>query len=323
MSDKVNESLTLTFGSLFAGIGGFDLGLERAGMVCKWQVEIDEFCRRVLTKHWSDVPKFGDIRDCGKHNLEAVDVICGGFPCQPFSAAGKRRGAADDRYLWPEMLRIISELKPTWVVGENVAGFISMGLDSAVADLEATGYEVQPLVLPACGVNAPHQRYRVFIVAHAKSDNGTRGNITKDFANGSGWESRKELDTNYDDARFMAHADSRRRPQCETGERGLPEFDANGNGIGITNAPLPNGLRWQTKHDDNGHNANGQTRWQPIAADSALGDIGDFWRSEPGVRRVADGIPNVLDRLRCLGNAVVPQLAEVIGKAIMEVEQYE
>lgn len=102
----------ITFGSLFSGIGGFDLGLERAGMVCKWQVENNEFCQKVLTKHWPNVSRFGDIKNVTKEQLEPVDLICGGFPCQPFSQAGKQRGKADDRYLWPEMLRVIRELKP-------------------------------------------------------------------------------------------------------------------------------------------------------------------------------------------------------------------
>lgn len=229
----------MKFGSLFAGIGGFDLGLERSGMRCEWQVEIDEFCNKVLEKHWRDVPRFGDIRECGKRNLAPVDVICGGFPCQPFSVAGKRRGKEDDRHLWPEMLRVISELKPTWVIGENVSGFINMGLDVAFADLEAEGYEVEAIVLPACGVNAPHQRYRVFIVAHTKCDSA--GTTFRQRGNGRGADSQQDnRDGVGDDAgngggeigTHVAHANGTRRPQCETGERGLPEFDANGNGIG-------------------------------------------------------------------------------------------
>ncbi len=155
----------MKFGSLFAGIGGFDLGLERAGMECAWQVEIDEYCTKVLTKHWPNVPKYGDIRDVGK-DLETVDLICGGFPCQPFSVAGKRKGTADDRHLWPEMLRVISELKPTWVLGENVPGIINIFLDQALSDLEAEGYSTEAYVLPACAFDAPHRRDRLFIVAN-------------------------------------------------------------------------------------------------------------------------------------------------------------
>ena len=232
------------FGSLFAGIGGFDLGLERAGMTCKWQVEINSYCLKVLEKHWPNVKRYKDVRDVhgvvayanwnglqeqgtklktsgdrqfyetstdttsgepreqtesegredigGRNNqdwngatcqncLEPVDLICGGFPCQPFSCAGKRKGKEDDRYLWPEMFRIIQELKPRWVLGENVAGIINLELENCFIDLEMAGYEVQALVIPACAVQAPHRRDRVWIVAHSRnsSDRARRGTISK------------------------------------------------------------------------------------------------------------------------------------------------
>lgn len=169
----------LTVGSLFSGIGGFDLGLERAGFEIKWQVEIDEFCKKILSKHWQNVPKFSDIKNCGSHNLETVDLICGGFPCQPFSIAGKRRGNKDDRYLWSEMFRIIKEIKPSWVIGENVTGIINMALEQVCVDLEAEGYDVQPLIIPACAVNAPHRRDRVWILAN---------NTQKDKSEWEGWQ---------------------------------------------------------------------------------------------------------------------------------------
>src|ERR1044071_2209829 len=117
----------MKFGELFAGFGGIGLGLEQAGMVCRWQVESDPFCQKVLTKHWPNVPKFNDVREVGKHNLESVDLICGGFPCQPYSVCGKGLGASDDRFLWPEMLRVVSELNPEWVVGDNVSGIAANG----------------------------------------------------------------------------------------------------------------------------------------------------------------------------------------------------
>jgi DNA-cytosine methyltransferase len=159
----------MTFGSLFAGIGGFDLALEKIGMTCKWQVEIDPFCQKVLAKHFPNVQRYSDVKEVGSHNLEPVDLICGGFPCQPFSVAGKQRGKEDDRYLWDEMLRVISELKPSWVIGENVAGIIELALEQVCASLEVQGYEVQPLIIPACAVNAPHRRDRVWIIANRTS----------------------------------------------------------------------------------------------------------------------------------------------------------
>lgn len=130
---------------LFSGIGGFSLGLERAGMKTIAFCEIEDFPRKVLRKHWPDVPIFEDVRKLHAADLpEPVDVICGGFPCQPFSECGKRKGKDDDRYLWPEMFRIIKECKPTWVIGENVTGLDGLGLEQSASDLESIGYEVAP-----------------------------------------------------------------------------------------------------------------------------------------------------------------------------------
>jgi DNA (cytosine-5)-methyltransferase 1 len=160
----------MRFGSLFSGIGGFDLGLERAGMECAWQVENNLFGLGVLAKHWPAVQRFEDVHHVGATNLSAVDLIVGGFPCQPFSNAGHARGEDDNRNLWPEMLRVVSELKPRWVVGENVIGLINLYLDSVLTDLEKAGYEAWPLVLPSAAFDTPHQRGRVFILAHSDSE---------------------------------------------------------------------------------------------------------------------------------------------------------
>ena len=252
----------MTIGSLFSGIGGFDLGLERAGMKIKWQVEIDEFCNRVLEKHWPDVKRYRDIKEIGGEELEPVDVVCGGFPCQPFSAAGKRRSKQDDRYLWPEMLRVISTVRPTWVVGENVAGIISLALDDVLADLEDAGYSCGSLVIPACAVNAPHRRDRVWIVAHRNSSKQTSADTD--------CEHRKESD---------------RRHQ-----------------LGQTRRKMPSG--WSLD----------ESLWQETWIQAAT-----------RICRVDDGLPGRLDRakrLKALGNAVVPQIVEIIGRAIMKIEKH-
>jgi DNA (cytosine-5)-methyltransferase 1 len=159
----------MTFGSLFSGIGGIDLGLERAGMTCKWQAEVEPYCVAVLERHWPGVKRYGDVTTINWAEAEPVDLICGGFPCQPFSLAGKRRGAADERNLWPEMLRAVQVVRPHWVVGENVPG-IGDYLGTICTDLEAEGYEVLPLELPAAAFGAPHLRYRLFIVAHSNGE---------------------------------------------------------------------------------------------------------------------------------------------------------
>ena len=202
--------MELTHLSLFSGIGGLDLAAEWAGFHTVGQCEWADYPTRVLEKHWPDVPRWRDIRTltkesfCERTGLRTVDIISGGFPCQPFSKAGQRRGKSDDRYLWPEMLRAIREIQPDWVVGENVAGILSMvqpGSETALGreeslfgevdrkrilhrqeyvvetvcnDLEREGYFVQPVVIPACAVGAPHRRDRVFFIAH-RADAGVKG----------------------------------------------------------------------------------------------------------------------------------------------------
>lgn len=255
--------MSITFGSLFAGIGGFDLGLERAGMKCKWQVEIDPFCQRVLAKHWPSVERFSDVKECGKHNLEPVDLICGGFPCQPHSLAGKRRGAQDDRDLWPEYRRIVDELKPRWVLAENVPGIRTTILDQVLSDLENLNYTAGALVVPACAFNAPHIRKRVFIVAHA---------------NGGGLP---------------------KQGFCTKQQGGAETFGA-GETLGNTKS---------IRHARQMGQSN--TEQQAITRAS-------WWGIEPEVGRVADGFPGRVDRIRALGNAVVPQVVEWLGCRIIE-----
>ena len=173
----------MTHASLFSGIGGFDLAAEWAGWTNAFNCEIDPFCRRVLKYHFPDAEQYGDITkaDFSKWR-DRIDVLTGGFPCQPFSLAGKRKGTEDARYLWPSMLGVIRAVRPRWVVGENVYGLVNWSdglvLDTVCSDLEAAGYEVGTYVIPACGVGAPHRRDRIWIVAHgadARAEDKRRG----------------------------------------------------------------------------------------------------------------------------------------------------
>jgi len=164
----------LTVMSLFSGIGGLDLAAEWAGMQTVMFCEKDHFCQQILKQHWPNVPVVEDVRNV---RGMPVDVVTGGYPCQPFSVAGSRKGNGDDRYLWPEMLRVVRECRPTWVVGENVKGHITLGLDTVCDDLEAAGYAVQPYCIPACATGANHERERIFVVAYSASngrDDGTK-----------------------------------------------------------------------------------------------------------------------------------------------------
>lgn len=154
---------------LFSGIGGFALAASwvwgKEHEIHSF-VEIDPFCQKVLKKHWPNVPIVSDIKEY-RHDGTTIDLLTGGFPCQPFSVAGKQRGTEDDRWRWPEMFKVISEVKPRWIIGENVAGIVKMELDNCISDLEAEGYECQPFIIPACAVDAPHRRDRVWIVAYS------------------------------------------------------------------------------------------------------------------------------------------------------------
>lgn len=183
-------------GSLFSGGGGFDLAAERVGWQNVFHCEKDTFCRKILKHYWPEAETIEDIKEFdGTRFAGTIDIISGGFPCQPFSIAGKRRGTEDDRYLWPEMLRIIRQVKPRWVVGENVLGLVNWNdglvLEQVQLDLEGAGYEVSTFVLPAAGVNAPHQRYRVWIVAYNAEYDSKRKEKDHSDTCSAGWAKSK------------------------------------------------------------------------------------------------------------------------------------
>ena len=298
----------LTHLSLFTGIGGLDLAAEWAGFRTVGQCEWADFPQAVLAKHWPDVPKWRDIRTLTKEafyertGLETVTVLSGGFPCQPFSVAGKRRGKEDDRYLWPEMLRVIQEIRPRWVVGENVAGIVTMALDKVLSDLEAIGYSCQAVIIPACAVDAPHRRDRCAILAYCGGI-GLQAEGTKLQTEGASRDGAAFPNTNSQgQQRRQQHGTPdtgwKKEPHRSAGQCGQVISDTYGTGLQIARSKP--GIE------------------APQPKDGIT--VGSWWPAEPNVGRVADGIPNRVDRLKCLGNAVVPQAFFPIFRAIAELE---
>jgi len=293
---------------LFSGIGGFALA-------AKWVwgdehnivsfVEIDPFCQKVLKKHWPDVPCHEDIRILDYEKIMAyttstrlqtkgrkkaqqgiyansssqakrwapsepktkINLLTGGFPCQSFSVAGKRRGKADDRYLWPEMFRIIRECRPDWIIGENVAGIINMALDTVLSDMEDEGYTTESFIIPACAVDAPHRRDRVWIVANndRKRQQGERIQL------------------------------------CRERQKEVSEINGASEDVADTKRILSQGCEERPEQE--------QFR----------GKSG--WLIEPDVGRVAHGIPSRVDRLKSLGNAIVPQVVVPIMQTIKDIDE--
>jgi DNA (cytosine-5)-methyltransferase 1 len=249
----------LTFGSLFAGIGGIDLGFERAGMACKWQVEINPYAQKVLAKHWPNVRRHDDVRTWPQPDTERVDVIAGGFPCQDISYAGKGAGLTGERSgLFYEVARIVREMGPRFVVLENVSALLTRGMGDVLGTLASLGFNAEWECLPAAAFGAPHGRDRVFVLACNTNSNNV----------------------------------------CEVGEcsRERKKAAADGSLQGKGSRILP-------------------------FSDTTRPGWRGCWEHEPAVGRVADGVSHRVDRLRGLGNAVVPQVAEFIGRMIVEAEQ--
>ena len=442
--------------SLFSGIGGIDLGLEATGYYkTALFSEIDPFCQKILKKHWPNVPIIPDVRDINGKEIE-TDVLVGGFPCQPFSVAGKRKGKEDERHLWPEMFRIIKEARPPIVIGENVPGIINtqMALGQCVSDLESEGYKVQPVVLPACSVNAPHRRYRVFIIAMVDTDNlrfpqhsgeekekqvgwtetplvsggsfmansgcsewwqqpsGNTESVGRGASEKTQWTAHSDsFGGSGEGAEAMANTNSSSRSSWESrgadreisaeseglrggeSERKAREESWSGSeNVADTTGVISNGggrgdhskegeIQWETgrkssflanstasgsqaspeecgntgkeqetvaastrsgsggeenvadtcgtglssasfARSDEGSEEESRNEF-PAGCGSALdwGDISGNWTVEPTVGRVAHGVPNRVHRIKALGNAVVPQLAYVIGMSIIKAMQ--
>jgi DNA (cytosine-5)-methyltransferase 1 len=279
----------LTFGSLFAGIGGIDLGFERAGLRCKWQVEIEPYSQKVLAKHWPEVRRHDDVRTWPQPDTEYVDIIAGGFPCQDISYAGKGAGLQGERSgLFFEVCRIVGDMGPRIVVLENVAALLTRGMDEVLGSLASIGYDAEWHCIPAASFGAPHVRDRVFILGYS-NDDGQYG--SKDRQG-----NRERKNCNQERAnQFCQLAGSGRK-----GKGNVPESND------VANTHIK-GLQERQGKDAGGAR---QVCW-PKPSRS------EWWITEPSVGRVANGVPKRVDRIRGLGNAVVPQVAEYIGRCIV------
>lgn len=304
----------LTHLSLFTGIGGLDLAAEWAGFTTVGQCEFAASPTKVLEKHWPDVPRWRDIRTLTKESfyertgLRTVDVISGGFPCQPFSVAGKQKGKGDDRYLWPEMLRVITELRPRCVVGENVPGIIKIAAGQVVKDLERAGYHVVVFNFEAAAVGAWHRRSRVFFVGIADvadaDEDGLRKGADAEHAAGSRQPTQPGLAVSGEAMADAARERIQRHAEICAAEQekrsGEMQSDAESGNEAVYDT-MCSGCAGIARRKQSQELADGRC-----------------WAAEPDVGRVAHGIPARVDRLKCLGNAVVPQQAYPIFKALME-----
>ena len=280
----------ITFGSLFAGIGGFDLGFERAGIACKWQVEIDDFASKVLAKHWPDVHRERDILQCGGHNLEPVDVICGGFPCQDISYAGRGAGLDGERSrLFFEAVRVVCELQPRCVVLENVAALLSRGLDRVLGTLAEIGYDAEWHCIPAVAVGAPHIRDRVFVIGRSRA--GIVGDT--DSTRCGSWTTE--------------------RSKCSETIQPMPATGSEDVAYAKRHTTIPKSNMQTTQREVESSRRIDVARCGMDSRVRIATDSG-WWATEPDVGRVAHGVPARVDRIRGLGNAVVPQVAEFVAR---------
>lgn len=256
--------------SLFSGIGGLDLAFEWAGGEVAAMCEIEPYCQKVLSKHWPNVPIFGNVKELKGTDVGTIDVIYGGFPCQPFSVAGNQKGKDDTRYLWPEFSRLVGEIRPRWVIAENVPGILHIAAEDVCSDLERKGYEVGIWDFEAAAVGAPHRRERIFFVAHARRELRQGSAIAGTFC---GKHEKRE-------------AAGSQRPS--------------------------------SAHVPNAYSERREEQRQSVKAKTAHAPFGRCgrWKPEPRVGRVVTGLPHRVDRLRALGNAVVPQQAYPIFRAI-------
>ena len=350
---------------LFSGIGGFSLGLETAGLAetvafC----DIEDYCQKVLNKHWPHVPIFSDIKELNYETLRAkginnIDIITGGYPCQPFSVAGRKKGEQDPRHLWPEYFRLVKELRPTWVIGENVSGHIKQGLDTVLENLESEGYSTRTFSISASSIGANHKRERVWILAHSGRSLREGTELGKENENEIGKENANQFERSSSTSQSNVANSQRERlerfsDQSSTfsgeneGPQSRNESSGTGNVAYSDSERLERyGREYELREDSkkgkvsrssenvadserirqqgqgksigSGNTKTYQNGEASRTFDGSQGKEG-WWDVEPDVGRVAHGIPNRVDRLKALGNSLVPQIPFLIAKCIKQIE---
>jgi len=355
---------------LFSGIGGFSLGLESAGLVetvafC----DFDKYCQKVLKKNFPGVPIYGDVKELNYDKLKAdgidqIDIITGGYPCQPFSVAGRKKGEEDPRHVWPEMFRLIKELRPTWVIGENVGGHIKLGLDTVLENLESEGYSARTFSISATSIGANHKRERVWIIANLadterlgrtegtekseelereessdKPDNCGQGctkckscqtvansdEMQRQYLRGQESEqTQKKFERTSERSGTQNNvADTERKrlerlgehsPSFSGKDQGAHSWDESSRENGVADTE---GSVWNER-DSESENSGSSSQEIPRIG-SSISRVSSWWSVEPDVGRVAHGVPDRVDRLKCLGNSVVPQIPYVIGLSLKKI----
>ena len=316
---------------LCSGIGGFALGfqwaeLSKPVLFC----DIEPWSRKVLRKHWPDVPIAEDVKELANDPDGLVpdcSIITAGYPCQPFSVAGDRRGQEDDRHIWPEIFTIIKAKRPTWAVFENVFGHVTLGLDEVLSDLEGASYAVRPFIVPACAVDAPHRRDRVWIIARNVGNTQHNGSPSPTLQ-----RSTEEASDNITEGQIKT---GQSKGASQSGDCGSMEASTRSSNVANANNPRQsasqgngedgrnkerNNIRWSGKDvaDTDYPRQQKQRRSKPTRTEHKAPECGSWWKPEPSVGRVAHGIPRRVDRLRGLGNAIVPQIAQRIGETIKQ-----
>jgi DNA (cytosine-5)-methyltransferase 1 len=307
---------------LFSGIGGFSLGLESTGFFETIAfVEKDKFCQKVLKKNFNNIPIEEDIRNVKGSNYKA-DVITGGFPCQPFSVAGKRKGTDDDRYLWDETIRVVRECKPRWFIGENVEGIINiqegMVLRQVCTDLEEEGFEVQCIIIPASGIGAWHQRKRVWILAYSNNNGSYRQKRNETIESSNEQENRLSVGDDKDVSNSGSKRSQGFNNQQEPSKQKLG-FTSNNHNENV----------WNTKSTRQSSSSMGPGKGK-FGRTSSWGKQceSNWWKAQSKLCGVPNGLSYELDkdranRIKSLGNSIVPQIARQLGLAIMKAELNE